>query len=102
VKRAARIRAETSTRTSPARAPARAQARAIASRTRFDAALACAVFLASFAVYANTLGHGFVWDDLIVLDSRVRFYRSPLDAFIEPADLPGFPAVFRPLTFTSF
>src|SRR6266404_3771115 len=73
-----------------------------ASRTRLDAALACVVFLAGFAVYANTLGHRFVWDDLIVLDSRVRFYRSPLDAFIEPADLRGFPGVFRPLTFSSF
>ncbi len=80
----------------------RTPASAIASRTRLDAALACVVFLAGFAVYANTLGHRFVWDDLIVLDSRVRFYRSPLDAFIEPADLRGFPGVFRPLTFASF
>ncbi|MBI3767454.1 MAG: tetratricopeptide repeat protein [Deltaproteobacteria bacterium] len=66
-----------------------------------DGVLAGVVFLAALAVYLNTLAHGFVWDDLITLDQRVRFYRSPLDAFLEPADIPGFPGVFRPLTSTS-
>ncbi len=96
MKRATRVRGKTPTRAS------RAAAQVTATRTRLDAAFACAAFLAGFAVYANTLGHGFVWDDLIVLDSRVRFYRSALDAFIEPANLRGFPGVFRPLTFASF
>ncbi len=67
-----------------------------------DGALAVVVFLVALAVYLNTLAHGFVWDDLITLDQRVRFYRSPLDAFLEPPDIPGFPGVFRPLTFATF
>jgi hypothetical protein len=62
----------------------------------------CVLLATSLLVDANTLFHGFVWDDLITLDQRVRFYRSPLDAFLEPADIPGFPGVFRPLTFASF
>jgi hypothetical protein len=61
-----------------------------------------AVFVIGVAVYANTLGHGFVWDDFLILDQRIRFYRSPLDAFLEGTDIPGFPGVFRPVTFTSF
>jgi len=61
-----------------------------------------ALFAIGAAVYANTLGHGFVWDDFIILDQRIRFYRSPLDAFLEATDIPGFPGVFRPVTFTSF
>jgi tetratricopeptide (TPR) repeat protein len=69
---------------------------------RDDRAFAAVVFLAGLAVYVNTLGHDFVWDDLIALDSRIRFYRSPLDAFLEPPDIRGFPGVFRPLTFASF
>ena len=60
------------------------------------------IFATGLLVYANTLFHGFVWDDLITLDQHIRFYRSPLDAFLEPADNPGFPGVFRPLAFASF
>ena len=96
MKRATRVRGKTPTR------PSRAAAQVTATLTRLDAAFACVAFLAGVAVYANTLGHGFVWDDLIVLDSRVRFYRSALDAFFEPTNLRGFPGVFRPLTFASF
>src|SRR5437763_823786 len=84
VKRATRVRGKTPTRAS------RATAQVTATLTRLDAAFACVAFLAGVAVYANTLGHGFVWDDLIVLDSRVRFYRSALDAFFEPTNLRGF------------
>jgi tetratricopeptide (TPR) repeat protein len=61
-----------------------------------------AVCAAGVLAYVNTLGHGFVWDDLIALDQHVRFYRSPLDAFVEPPDNPGFPGVFRPLSNASF
>src|SRR5262249_34855728 len=61
-----------------------------------------ALFAIAILVYTNTLFHQFVWDDTITLDQRIRFYRSPLDAFLEPPDIPGFPGVFRPLTFASF
>lgn len=88
--------------TQPAAAPAApptARSRGATLRAWWPAVL---VLAAGALVYANTLGHGFVWDDLITLDQRIRFWRSPLDAFIEPADVPGFPGVYRPLTFASF
>ncbi len=62
-----------------------------------DWAFAALAFAAGFLVYANTLGHRFVWDDLIWLDQKIRFYKGPLDVFFEPADLPTF-RVYRPLT----
>jgi tetratricopeptide (TPR) repeat protein len=58
-------------------------------------------FAAGFLAYANTLGHGFVWDDSILLDQKIRFYRGPLDVFLEPPVLPSF-KVYRPLTFGSY
>jgi Flp pilus assembly protein TadD len=65
--------------------------------------LAAAAFALGFLAYANTLGHDFVWDDTIWLEQRLRFYRGPLDAFLEPADVPpGFPGVYRPLTAVTY
>lgn len=85
--------------TPPPAAASRPAAAAIIAAEWWPVALVCVV---GALVYANTLRHEFVWDDLITLDSRIRFWRSPLDAFVEPADVPGFPGVYRPLTFASF
>jgi len=59
-------------------------------------------FAAGILAYATTLGHGFVWDDLIWLEQRLRFYPSILNAFVDPPGVPGFPGVYRPLTVASF
>ncbi len=48
-------------------------------------ASAAAIFVLAILAYANTFGHGFVWDDPVLLEQKVRFYRGPLDAFFEPA-----------------
>jgi len=50
--------------------------------------------------YANTLGHGFVWDDPMLLEQKVRFYRGPLDAWFEPPGLPNM-RMYRPLEMMS-
>ena len=59
------------------------------------------VVAAALVAHAITLGHAFVWDDFILLDQKVRFYRGPLDVWLEPTELPGF-RVYRPLTFGSY
>ncbi len=59
------------------------------------------VFLFGILVYANTLGHGFVWDDTIWLEQKIRFYRGPLDAFFEPTFMP-MRQVYRPLSQLSY
>ena len=100
VKRAARKRAN-QRNPKPAAAVAAPSTRPLPQHTRTWWPLVAAC-VAGILAYVNTLGHGFVWDDLIWLDQRVRFYRSPLDAFLEPPDIPGFPGVFRPLTNASF
>ena len=56
-----------------------------------------AVFAFGLLAYANTLGHGFVWDDPIWLEQKIRFYRSAADAFFEPRDFP-MRQVYRPLS----
>ena len=58
---------------------------------------AAGIFCAGVAAYANTLGHGFVWDDPIWLEQKIRFYRGPLDAFFEPTWMP-MRQVYRPLS----
>lgn len=59
--------------------------------------LSLAVFALGFLAYANTLRHGFVWDDTIWLDQKLRFYRGPGDAFFEPEFMP-MRQVYRPLS----
>lgn len=59
--------------------------------------VAATAFAIGFLAYANTLGHGFVWDDTIWLDQKLRFYRGPADAFFEPELMP-MRQVYRPLT----
>jgi tetratricopeptide (TPR) repeat protein len=54
------------------------------------------VFLLALAAFANTFGHGFVWDDTVLLDQKVRFYRGWLDAWREPPGLPNM-RMYRPL-----
>jgi protein O-mannosyl-transferase len=61
---------------------------------------AAAIFALAILAYANTLGHGFVWDDTILLDQKVHFYRGPLDAWAEPAGLPNM-RMYRPLEMLS-
>ncbi len=68
------------------------------ARDTLGAALAAA---AGFLAYAGTLGHRFVWDDLIWLDQKIRFYTSAADVFFEPRALPTF-RVYRPLTFGTY
>lgn len=58
------------------------------------------VFLLALGAYANTFGHGFVWDDTVLLEQKARFYRSWLDAWREPAGLPNM-RMYRPLEMMS-
>jgi len=55
----------------------------------------------ALGVYAPTLGYDFVWDDLIILDGKIRFYEGVRDVLLEPADLAGL-RVYRPVTFGSY
>jgi Tfp pilus assembly protein PilF len=59
-----------------------------------------AIFVLAVVAYANTFGHGFVWDDTILLDQKAHFYRGPLDAWFEPAGLPNM-RMYRPLEMMS-
>src|SRR5258705_7533615 len=59
-----------------------------------------AIFVLALVAYANTFGHGFVWDDTILLEQKARFYRGPLDAWHEPAGLPNM-RMYRPLEMMS-
>ena len=63
-------------------------------------AAAIAIFALAVLAYANTLGHGFVWDDPMLLEQKVRFYRGPLDAWFEPPGLPNM-RMYRPLEMMS-
>lgn len=54
------------------------------------------VFGLALAVFANTFGHGFVWDDTVLLDQKARFYTTWLDAWREPPGLPNM-RMYRPL-----
>ncbi|MCC6848616.1 MAG: tetratricopeptide repeat protein [Deltaproteobacteria bacterium] len=47
------------------------------------------VFVLAVVAFANTFGHGFVWDDSVLLDQKVRFYTGWLDAWREPPGLPN-------------
>lgn len=93
----------TSARTKPAEldgdvaTPPPSPARKRAPYTAFASA---ALFGLAVLTYANTFHHSFVWDDQILLDQKVRFYRGPLDAWAEPAGLPNM-RMYRPLEMMS-
>lgn len=76
-------------------AAGRAVAEGVSSRTWWI--VSAAAFGVGILAYADTLGHGFVWDDTIWLAQKIRFYRGPLDAFFEPAFMP-MRQVYRPLS----
>ncbi len=91
-----------STRRAPQRSsapPVGGAAPALAARASARDAwlVGVAVFIVGVLAYANTLGHGFVWDDPIWLEQKIRFYRGPLDAFFEPTFMP-MRQVYRPLS----
>lgn len=55
------------------------------------------------AVYANTLSHGFVWDDPISVERWLPAMPHVLDAFAPPAGIPQFPSgYYRPLQLLSY
>ncbi len=58
------------------------------------------IFVLALLAYANTFGHGFVWDDTVLLEQKARFYRGPLDAWVEPPGLPNM-RMYRPLEMMS-
>ncbi|MEB2286158.1 MAG: hypothetical protein B6D46_00255 [Polyangiaceae bacterium UTPRO1] len=90
-------RASTPARRRPPSSAGKAPAAASAPAARAWRLAAAAAFAVGVLAYANTLGHGFVWDDPIWLDQKLRFYRSPLDAFFEPEFMP-MRQVYRPLS----
>lgn len=77
------------------RATARREASPLPARSWLWASLG--VFAFGVLAYANTLGHGFVWDDSIWLEQKIRFYQGPADAFFEPTYMP-MRQVYRPLS----
>lgn len=86
--------------TEPTRPPA-SHARPAASPTRWLAPLAVA--LTAFAVYANSLGNGFVWDDPIILERQLVVFRTAGDVLLPPRDIPQFsPDYYRPLTIATY
>lgn len=87
------MKRETSTRRDPAPHATTPVARWQAPSALLSSALILGLAL---AVFANTLGHGFVWDDTFLLDQKARFYRSWLDAWREPPGLPNM-RMYRPL-----
>lgn len=91
--------ATTATDERPAAGPGAADDRAGAERGRARTwwIVSAAASAVGILAYADTLGHGFVWDDTIWLDQKIRFYRGPLDAFFEPAFMP-MRQVYRPLS----
>ncbi|MDX2170770.1 MAG: tetratricopeptide repeat protein, partial [Deltaproteobacteria bacterium] len=61
------------------------------------------VALAAFAVYANSLSNGFVWDDPIILSRQLVVFRSAADVLAPPRDIPQFsPDYYRPLTIATY
>jgi tetratricopeptide (TPR) repeat protein len=61
------------------------------------------VFAAALAVYTNSLGNGFVWDDPIILSRQLVVFRNPADVLVPPRDIPQFsPDYYRPLTIATY
>ncbi|GIW40643.1 MAG: hypothetical protein KatS3mg076_1220 [Candidatus Binatia bacterium] len=57
----------------------------------------------AFAVFARTLGFGFVWDDPIVLERQLPAFRHWTDFLFPPRGLPQMaPEYYRPLVFASY
>jgi len=58
---------------------------------------------AALAVYANSLGNGFVWDDPIIVSRQLVVFRSIGDVLVPPRDIPQFsPDYYRPLTIATY
>jgi tetratricopeptide (TPR) repeat protein len=59
--------------------------------------------LLAVLAYANTLGHGFVWDDPISLERWLPALPTAWSAFFPPANIPQFPPdYYRPLQLLSY
>jgi Flp pilus assembly protein TadD len=71
---------------------------------RRNAALAgAAVGALALLAYANTLGHGFVWDDPISLERWLPALPTAGSAFFPPPNIPQFPSdYYRPLQLLSY
>ena len=62
-----------------------------------------AVALLAIALYLPSLGHGFIWDDPLVLDRQLPYFDGPLDAFFPSADVPQWsPHYYRPVVVLSY
>ena len=84
------------TAVAPTNAPASATPEVAWWQAPSPALSSLVVFVLALAVFANTFGHGFVWDDSVLLDQKARFYRTWLDAWREPPGLPNM-RMYRPL-----
>jgi Flp pilus assembly protein TadD len=59
--------------------------------------------LLAFLAYANTLGHGFVWDDPISVQRWLPALQSLSAIFFPPSNIPQFPPdYYRPLQLLSY
>jgi tetratricopeptide (TPR) repeat protein len=78
--------------------------RPVERASRRTAATGCAaVFAVAFAVYANSLANGFVWDDPIILERQLAVFDSPSAVLVTPRGIPQFsPDYYRPLTIASY
>ncbi|MCC6763140.1 MAG: tetratricopeptide repeat protein [Deltaproteobacteria bacterium] len=83
-------------RAAPAAGPPTPPAAPVWRRAPTPAVASLLVFALAVVAFANTFGHGFVWDDTVLLDQKVRFYAGWLDAWREPPGLPNM-RMYRPL-----
>lgn len=62
-----------------------------------------AVVLAALLAYASSLGNGFVWDDLVIVERQLVVFDSVADVLAPPRDIPQFsPDYYRPLTIATY
>jgi tetratricopeptide (TPR) repeat protein len=65
--------------------------------------LATATFVLAFAVYANSLGNEFVWDDTIIVARQLPLFDSPSAVLQPPPAIPQYaPDYYRPLVIASY